>query len=445
MFMLTREDNDLITQVDAGTPMGEYFRRYWLPAMLSDELPGPDCTPARVRMLGEDLVAFRDTEGKVGVVDAYCPHRNAPMFFGRNEEAGLRCIYHGWKFDVDGNCTDMPNCVEGASFKDRVKIQSYPAWEGGGMIWLYMGPKDKEPPKPAYEFLDAPASHFYVSKFFVNCNYMQSLENEFGDAHAAFLHSQQAVGPNGGALKAITGLSTPLSRTPFDPSRLFIVDTDFGQVTAMRLPDGADGKERYSVRSPFWLPCLSAAGDLNGPGVMALNIKVPVDDENMVFFRFKWSEEPLSEKILFEMTAGGAEYPELIPGTFQPKQNKTNDYEIDRVKQRFYNYSGIVNTPVQDIAVVENQRGAIADRTREVLVSTDRYIIQGRRRLIEGARALAEGIEPSEPWNPEAYRFRPGIVEVEPGTPIEDAIKAVLKPWPHRDYTASAENLVTTD
>jgi len=444
--MLTREDNDLITQVDAGTPMGEYFRRFWLPAMLSEELPGPDCTPARVRLLGEDLVAFRDTEGKVGVVDAYCPHRNAPMFFGRNEEAGLRCIYHGWKFDVDGNCTDMPNCVEGASFKDRVKIASYPAWEGGGMVWLYLGPKDKEPPKPAYEFLDAPASHYYVSKFFVNCNYMQSLENEFGDSHAAFLHSVQATGPNGGALKAITGLTTPLSRVPSDPSKRHIVDTEFGQVSVTELPNTTDGKARYSVRGPFWLPCLSAAGDLNAPGVFALNIKVPVDDENMVFFRFKWSEEPLSEKVLFEMTAGGAEFPELIPGTFQPKQNKTNDYEIDRVKQRFYNYSGIVNTPVQDIAVVENQRGAVADRTREVLVSTDKYIIQGRRRLIEGARALAEGIEPTEPWNPEAFRFRPGIVEVEPGTPIAEAIAPVLKPWPHRDYTARVdEDLVTTD
>ncbi|MBO0748260.1 MAG: Rieske 2Fe-2S domain-containing protein [Acidimicrobiaceae bacterium] len=445
--MLTREDNDLITQVDKGTPMGEYFRRFWLPAMLSSELPGPDCTPVRVRLLGEDMVAFRDSEGRVGVVDAYCPHRNAPMFFGRNEESGLRCIYHGWKFDTEGRCVDMPNCWEGESFKNRVSIQAYPAWEGGGMVWLYMGPKDKEPPKPAYEFLDAPPSHTYVSKFFVNCNYMQSLENEFGDSHAAFLHSVQATGPNGGALQAIAGpQAKALSRTPTDPKLRHIVDTDFGQVSVSELPPTSDGKTRYSVRGPFWLPCISAAGDLNGPGVMALNIKVPVDLENMVFFRYKWSEKPLSQKALFEMTAGGAEFPELIPGTFIPKQNKTNDYEIDRVKQRFFNYSGMVNTPVQDIAVVENQRGSVADRTREVLVSTDKGIIQGRRRLIEGARALAQGIEPKEPWNPEAYRFRPGIVEVEPGTPIEDAIKPVLEPWPHRDYSVDAlDELVGTD
>jgi phthalate 4,5-dioxygenase oxygenase subunit len=446
--VLTKEDNQMLTEVGAGTPTGELFRRFWLPGLLAEELPGPDCTPVRVRLLGEDLVAFRDTNGEVGIVDAYCPHRNAPMFFGRNEEAGLRCIYHGWKFDVHGVCTDMPNCVEGASFKDRVKIQSYPAWEGGGMVWIYMGPADRVPPKPGYEFLDVPASYHYVQKFFVHCNYMQSLENEFSDGHAAWLHSHQTVGPNGGAQMAITGNGTPLSRIPTDPARRTVVDTAFGQVSVGRGADRDDGQVAYSVGTPFWLPCLSSAGALNAPGVNSLNIKVPVDDENFVFFRYKWSEQPLTEKALFEMRAGGFEFPELIPGTYLPKQNKANDYEIDRVKQRFYNYSGIINTPVEDIAMVENQRGPLADRTREVLVSTDKYIIQARRRLLEAAKALAAGTEPTEPWNPEAYRFRPGSVVVPEGTPIEEAIAPVLVPWPHRDYgeaSSRGDDLVSTD
>ncbi|MCL2395006.1 MAG: Rieske 2Fe-2S domain-containing protein [Acidimicrobiaceae bacterium] len=432
--MLSAEDNKVLTEVDAGTPMGELFRRFWLPAMLSEELPGPDCAPVRVRLLGEDMVAFRDSDGKVGVVDAYCPHRNAPMFFGRNEESGLRCIYHGWKFDVDGNCTDMPNCWEGESFKNRVKITSYPTFEGGDMIWLYMGPKDRIPPKPAYEFLDAPPEHRYVLKFFVNCNYLNSLENEFSDGHAAFLHSQQFVGPNGGPQKVITGDGTPLSRVPTDPALRTVVDTDFGQVSVLRRPDTEDGREVYVVGFPFWFPCFSAAGALNAPGVYPLNIKVPVDNENFVFFRYKWSEKPLTEKALFEMRAGGFEFPELIPGTYWPVQNKSNDYQIDRVKQRFYNYSGMMNTPVEDLAVLENQRGAIADRTREVLVSTDKGIIQGRRRLLEAALALADGVEPKEPWHPEAYRFRPGVVTVAAGTPVEEAIQPVLRPVPPRRY-----------
>jgi phenylpropionate dioxygenase-like ring-hydroxylating dioxygenase large terminal subunit len=414
--------------------MGELFRRFWLPALLPEEIPGPDCTPARVRLLGEDLVAFRDTDGRIGVVDAYCPHRGAPMFFGRNEECGLRCIYHGWKFDVDGNCVDMPNCYEGESFKHRVKIPSYPAWEAGGMVWLYMGPKDRVPPKPAYEFLDVPASHRYVAKFFVNCSYLQSHENEFAESHNAFLHSNLGPEDAGSAFKAVTGTELRLSRTPQDPSRNTIVDTDFGQVLVRKGDNTPEGKEVYSVAFPLFMPCFSASGALNAPGVNMMNIKVPVDDENMVFFRYKWSEKPLTEKVLFEMQHGGAEFPELIPGTFLPRQNKSNDYEIDRVKQRFHNYSGIINTPVQDIAVVENQRGPIADRTRETLVSTDKYIIQVRRRMMNAARALTDGIEPNEPWNPEAYRFRPGRVEVDPGTSIEEAIAPVLAPRPRRHY-----------
>ena len=138
--MLSVEDNELITQTDPGTPTGELFRRFWIPVALSEEIPVPDCAPARVRVLGEDLIAFRDSEGKVGLIEAYCPHRGAPMFFGRNEESGLRCVYHGWKFDVDGHCLELPNTPEGESFKDKVTIKAYPAVDAGGMIFAYMGP-----------------------------------------------------------------------------------------------------------------------------------------------------------------------------------------------------------------------------------------------------------------------------------------------------------------
>ena len=138
--MLSKADNELLTQVGSGTPMGEVFRRFWLPALLSTELSQPDCPPLRFRLLGEDLVAFRDTNGRVGIIDSACPHRRASLFFGRNEECGLRCVYHGWKFDVDGNCVDMPSEPAESNFKDKVKIKAYPAKEFGGCVWLYMGP-----------------------------------------------------------------------------------------------------------------------------------------------------------------------------------------------------------------------------------------------------------------------------------------------------------------
>ena len=163
--MLSVEDNALLTQVGPGTPTGELFRRFWLPAMLSSELPEPDGDPVRLRLLGEDLITYRDTDGNVGCVDAFCPHRGAPLFFGRNEENGLRCIYHGWKFDVNGNCTHMPNCVEGDTYKDKIKITSYPAVEGGGLVWFYMGPVEKRPPNPGFDWFANPSNWTHAAKY----------------------------------------------------------------------------------------------------------------------------------------------------------------------------------------------------------------------------------------------------------------------------------------
>ena len=162
--MLTREENELVTRISAGTPMGETMRRYWIPALLARELPEPDCPPVRVKLLGEELVAFRDTEGRVGLLDEYCPHRRASLFFGRNEECGLRCVYHGWKFDVSGRCVDMMNEPEELSFKHKIRQPSYPAVEIGGIIWAYMGPPDLQPPLPKFAWTQAPATHRHVSR-----------------------------------------------------------------------------------------------------------------------------------------------------------------------------------------------------------------------------------------------------------------------------------------
>src|SRR6202041_3582442 len=168
--MLKPEDNERLTRVGAGTPCGELFRRYWQPVLLSDELPENDGPPLRVRVLGEDLIAFRDSTGNVGLVDAFCPHRRAPLFFGRNEESGLRCVYHGWKFDRAGACVDMPSEPPDSLFKTKVAVASYPTWEGGGIVWTYMGPAASAPPPPDYEIVRVPPSHRVASKTFEDCN-----------------------------------------------------------------------------------------------------------------------------------------------------------------------------------------------------------------------------------------------------------------------------------
>lgn len=174
--MLSIEENQMLTETDPGTPMGELFRRFWMPAMLSEELPGADCPPVRLRLLGENLVGFRDSNGTVGVLDAYCPHRGAPLFFGRNEACGLRCVYHGWKFDVQGRCVDIPNAPEGVTYKDKVRIKSYAVIERAGLIWVYMGPPDKQPPFYRFEWLDTPDSHRFIQKLIVNCHLVSSDE-----------------------------------------------------------------------------------------------------------------------------------------------------------------------------------------------------------------------------------------------------------------------------
>jgi len=187
--MLSREENELLTRTDQGTPAGNYFRRFWLPALLPSDLPAPDCPPVRVRLLGEDLIAFRDSNGKVGLVEESCPHRRASLFFGRNEECGLRCVYHGWKFGVDGTCMDMPNEPDEYRFQNKVRITAYPTREYGGMIWTYMGDPEQEPELPKLEWARVPESHRHVSKRLQETNYLQAIEGGIDSSHSNFLHA----------------------------------------------------------------------------------------------------------------------------------------------------------------------------------------------------------------------------------------------------------------
>src|SRR4051812_38351407 len=187
--MMTRQDNDRLTRTGPGTPMGALMRRYWLPALLSDELPDPDCPPVRVLLLGEELVAFRDSDGRVGLLDEYCSHRRASLFFGRNEECGLRCIYHGWKFDVDGKVLDTPVEPENSMLRHTVRQTAYPCREVNGVVYPYRAPPAKMPPLPTLPCITLPAEQVCIgSKMLNECNWLQGLEGDCDSSHSAYLH-----------------------------------------------------------------------------------------------------------------------------------------------------------------------------------------------------------------------------------------------------------------
>jgi phthalate 4,5-dioxygenase oxygenase subunit len=439
--MLSVEDNELVTNTDAGTPMGELFRRFWLPVALSEELPGPDCVPVKVKIMNEDLIAFRDSEGRVGLIDAFCPHRGAPMFFGRNEESGLRCVYHGWKFDVTGKCVDLPNTPEGDTYMHKVTTIAYPTYEAAGIVFAYMGPKDKQPPIPDFDFAKVPMENVYVTKFRLECNWLQATEGDFDPSHAVFLHStldnnasnpqfqfaaeRARLSPTGaGQTNTLTGPIPEDEPFPFavgnrrfrkDDRRakdiLEDIDGAFFAISRIQRPDG---KEQANVNLRFLMPVFCPPGIVR-PGHFSGNFRVPIDNESMWFFRLRWAKEPMTADDLVYYKQGGYAYPEMLPGTYRTKANVFNDYEVDRLGQKSYLYSGIKTFPLQDIAMMENQWGPIAKREKEHLVAMDYHMIYLRRKLIAAAKAMAQGIEPKEPWIPESYHYHSASEIIENG------------------------------
>jgi nitrite reductase/ring-hydroxylating ferredoxin subunit len=380
--MLSKQDNELITHVGPGTPMGELMRRYWLPAMLSDELPEPDCPPVRLRLLGEDLVAFRTTSGRPAVLDTWCPHRNANLFWGRNEEDGLRCVYHGWKFDADGACVDMPNEPPRSRFAEKIQQPAYAAVDKGGFIWVYMGSPEATPEIPNFEWLNVPDAQRNVHKRFQDCNWLQNLEGEVDSSHAPFLHG--SVGPD-----SIQPYNANADRQPV----FEVLETDFGVAIAARREAGP---EQYYWRiTPFMLPfytIVPRAREANYIWTAA----VPVDDVTMFGMTVIWSpDKPVERMPIVETDAN-----------FRAKQNKANDYLIDRELQKTQSFTGIRGVRVQDMAVQEDQRGPLSDRSREHLGASDLGVIATRRMLLKQVESLQQGQQPSQPSTPDAYNLR---------------------------------------
>ena len=397
--MLTPRNNELITQTGPGTPMGEYLRRYWIPALTTSELAEPDSPPLRLKLLGEALVAFRTTSGEVGLIQENCPHRGASIFFGRNEEDGLRCVYHGWKFDTKGDCVDMPSEPAESNFKSKVHATAYPTLERGGFVWTYMGPAELMPELPQYEWTMVPDDHVVTSRRIQNCNFLQAVEGGIDSAHVPFLHGildpKERQAPS---RKYLYGDLAP---------RLMVEETDYG--FAYGAQRDAEDDSYYWRFTPFMLPFFTVI-----PGFAPSNESqeaedltysghgwVPQDDGSCWMFTYSWN----ASRPLRETEGHPAHYVELQPGKLIPTASPENDYFINRDVQRTQTYTGIANGSIQDAAIQESM-GAVFDRTQEHLGTTDRAIIALRNLYLDAVRDLLEGTEPSLPTSERSFRVR---------------------------------------
>jgi phthalate 4,5-dioxygenase oxygenase subunit len=405
--MLTKEENELLVRTGPGTPMGNLMRRYWIPVVFSKDLPKPDCPPLRVKLLHEKLVVFRDSSGHVGLVDERCPHRGASVFFGRNEEDGLRCVYHGWKFDTEGRCVDMPSEPPESNFKSKVRITAYPCEEHAGMVWAYMGPPEHKPGFPKLEWTVLPASHVYVTKHMQECNWFQALEGGFDSSHVTFLHRREGF--------PVPALPTHYEPTPFE-----------GGLLCASGRTGENGTLNWAVECMVMPFHKLITYQPDRP--LGAHVWVPIDDETCM----NWSVEyqphrPLNEKEMDRSYAHRYIHTENVPGTDRMKQNPDNDYLIDREMQASgKSYTGIACFGVQDAGIQESM-GAIADRTTEHLGTTDIAIIQLRRYMFKALKALDAG-ELLPGTDPESNFVRVGKFAHPKDAPVAAKIRQSVEP-----------------
>ncbi|MEZ5660673.1 MAG: Rieske 2Fe-2S domain-containing protein [Burkholderiaceae bacterium] len=385
---MNKNGNDL-TRVGPGTVMGEFMRQYWLPAALSGELIA-DGEPMRLMLLGEKLIAFRDTAGRVGVMDHRCPHRCASLFLGRNEDHGIRCVYHGWKFDVEGNCIDMPNVRPEQRYCDKAPAKAYKVAERNGLIWVYMGAREQAPPLPMIEATLLPESSRVTAMVQRECNWLQALEGDIDTSHFGFLHAG-SVDPE----------NVPEEHPIYYPVRnrapeYHVHDTPWGtQYAAFR---SAEAGATYWRFANFMFPFWTQQPQGRFPTHVGARAWVPMDDEHTMFLHLQWQPStsgmvPLKDG---KQLPGARPTHEYLPNTtdwygrWRLAANEHNDWLIDRQAQREnVIYSGIDNIHLQDQAVTESM-GPITDHSREILGPGDQMIARTRRRILQAARAFAE-------------------------------------------------------
>jgi len=418
--MITAKQNDDLTRTGLGTLMGDLFRRYWLPALHASELPAPDCPPVRVKLLSENLIAFRDTLGRLGLIDEFCAHRGVSLWFGRNEECGLRCPYHGWKYDVSGQCVDLPSEGDSGPMRQRIKLKSYPCIEAGGVIWTYMGPPELKPAPPAFEWVSVAPERRFVSKRLQECNYLQALEGGIDSSHVSFLHS--------GALKSdplFVGSKGNVYNERDRMPQFDVVEFEGGLLIGARR--NAENNRYYWRITPWILPTHTIIPP-RADHPLGAHVWVPIDDQN----NWAWSinyhpARALTADERAAMTSGQGIHNKYVPGTFVPLANKTNDYLMDRAAQKAgKHFSGVEGIAMQDASLQESM-GPIQDRTRENLCPTDRGIVMTRRMLLQAAESNRNGgrvpaLDPAE------QRVRSCAIELAPDQHFKDHARHGLFP-----------------
>ncbi|MFT5539247.1 MAG: phthalate 4,5-dioxygenase oxygenase subunit [Alphaproteobacteria bacterium] len=408
--MLSREENELLTRIGPGTPMGELMRRYWVPAAFSHQIATPDSPPVRTRLLCEDLVVFRDTKGRVGLFDEHCPHRRASMFFGRNEESGLRCVYHGIKFDVDGKCVDVP-CVppgtadnQRASIQKQLKIKSYPCIERGGVVWAYMGPPEFKPEFPDLEWTRVPEDQRHATRHIQECNWLQGIEGGFDAPHLTFLHG---------------GDAEPSRRIV--PTFYEVVPMDFG--FAVGTGRDAGGEDILWNINVMLMPFHKIISSMPH----AAHVWMPIDDENTMLYSVDFHpDRAFTEEELARSKAFRGIHTENFPDSDIATMNKGNDYLIDRALQAGgQSYTGMRGLGIQDCAVQESM-GLITDRTEENLLPGDAAIVKIRQLMLKTLKDHAAG-KPLPGIDPRSFRVRSTRYEAPRGEVFTDKVDERLR------------------
>lgn len=409
--MLTAEENELLTRVEGDAPMGRLMRRHWVPALLSEQVAAPGGAPVRVSLFGEKLVAFRDDSGQIGLLGEFCPHRKVSLAFGRNENCGLRCLYHGWKFDVAGNVVDMPSEPAASGFAAKVKHLSYPVREAGGFVWAYMGPPEAMPEFEAPPWAPTADTRVAIAKVRVACNWAQVMEGQIDSAHSSSLHSSDMRPAKGEAqAKGDHWVRPSTDKNP----RIQVLRTGYGmRYAAIRRPI-ADAATHDYVRITTYVAPFAALIPPNATYNVA-SVIVPRDDTSSDFHFIAWAGPDLGGI----STEEWRRFCVLVPGAdvdaqFRPaKRSAENDYLQDRESMGAGSFTGITGIPNQDIAMWESM-GAIADRTRERVGASDIAIVQFRRIMIDAVRAFmasGEVIGQSAPKLPQAaLRSFQGVV-----------------------------------
>jgi len=384
---MRKADNEMITRVGPDTPMGAVFRRYWTPIALASQVETPDGAPVRARYCGEDYVIFCDTKGRLGLMDELCPHRGASLALGRVEECGIRCLYHGWKFDVEGRLLESPN-YKNENFKAKFRAPAYPVREAGGLIWGYFGPSESVPPLPDYAFLDAPATHRNIERIDINCNYLQLLEGGMDSSHVGILHADVAKpGWWSNSGERNTDLLNPGALASDDDApELDIESTEFGfhYAAFRKLPGGG-----RSVRIvPFILP---NARVIPAQARVATLFEVPLDDENTSTYIIVHAKEPYA-RAHHRSISGIGDARLYSEADFKWRASWENRFGQDRAIMDMH-WGGFRGLEQED-AAVSLSMGKIFDRSKEHLVPADAAVIHTRRILLTAARDAADGKAP---------------------------------------------------